>query len=63
MVDYQERVDHLEQLRNRLEATLSRLLVAALTSKDTDAALRLITMFRSMERSEVVSLANTIIEV
>ena len=44
VADYQERVDHLEQYRNRLEATLSPLLVAAFTSKDTDAALRLVSM-------------------
>jgi len=55
VADYQERVDHLEQLRNRLEATLSPLLVAAFTSKDTDAALRLVTMFRSMERGRQLS--------
>ena len=46
----QERVAHLEQHRNRLEATLSPLLVTAFSSLDTAAALRLVNMFRSMER-------------
>ena len=55
VADYQERVDHLEQHRNRLEATLSPLLVAAFTSKDTDAALRLVSMFRSMDRGRQLS--------
>jgi len=55
VADYQERVSHLEQHRNRLEATLSPLLVTAFTSKDTEAALRLVKMFRSMERGKQLS--------
>eukprot|EP00090_Calanus_glacialis_P007990 TRINITY_DN16360_c0_g1_i1.p1 TRINITY_DN16360_c0_g1~~TRINITY_DN16360_c0_g1_i1.p1 ORF type:complete len:756 (-),score=324.33 TRINITY_DN16360_c0_g1_i1:133-2346(-) len=55
VADYQERVAHLEQHRNRLEATLSPLLVTAFTSKDTEAALRLVNMFRTMERGKQLS--------
>jgi len=55
VADYQERVAHLEQHRNRLEATLSPLLVTAFTSKDTEAALRLVKMFRTMERGKQLS--------
>merc|ERR1719173_386908 len=50
VADYQERVTHLEQQRNRLEATLSPLLVTAFTSLDTGGALRLVGMFQRMER-------------
>jgi len=50
VADYQERVAHLEQQRNRLEATLSPQLVTAFSNLDTEAALRLVAMFRSMER-------------
>jgi len=55
VADYQERVAHLEQHRNRLEATLSPLLVTAFTGKDTEAALRLVNMFRTMERGKQLS--------
>ncbi|XP_023342815.1 conserved oligomeric Golgi complex subunit 7 [Eurytemora carolleeae] len=48
--DYQDRVDHLESLRNRLEATLSPQLVAAFSNMNRPAASRLVTIFRSMER-------------
>ena len=63
--DYRERVAHLEHQRNRLEATLSPQvlpssssshhlpqLVTAFTSLDTEAACRLVAMFRGMERGE-----------
>ena len=49
-IKLQERVAHLEQQRNRLEATLSPQLVTAFSNLDTEAALRLVAMFRSMER-------------
>ena len=49
---FQERVDHLESLRNRLEATLSPQLVAAFSSMDRDAAVRLVKIFRGMERDK-----------
>jgi len=55
VADYQERVAHLEQHRNRLEATLSPLLVTAFTNRDTQAALRLVNMFRTMERGQQLS--------
>jgi len=55
VADYQDRVAHLEQHRNRLEATLSPLLVTAFTSRDTEAALRLVNMFRTMERGKQLS--------
>jgi len=48
--DYQDRLQHLENHRNRLEATLSPLLVSAFNSLDTQSALQLVNMFRSMER-------------
>jgi len=50
--DYRERVAHLEHQRNRLEATLSPQLVTAFTCLDTEAACRLVAMFRGMERGE-----------
>ena len=53
--DYQDRVSHLEQHKNRLEATLSPLLITAFTNKDTEAALRLVKMFRTIERDKQLS--------
>jgi hypothetical protein len=50
VADYSERVAHLEQHRNRLEASLSPQLVTALAALDTAAALRLVAVFRAMER-------------
>ena len=50
--DYQERLAHLEQHKNRLEATLSPLLVAAFTTRNTETALGLVQMFRSIERDK-----------
>jgi len=50
--DYQERVEHLESLKNRLEATLSPQLVAAFTNFDREAAIRLVAIFRGMERDK-----------
>ena len=53
--DYQDRLQHLESHRNRLEATLSPLLVSAFNNLDTEAALNLVSMFRSMERDKQLS--------
>jgi len=52
VADYQERVAHLETHKNRLEATLSPLLITAFTNKDTEKALRLVKMFRTIERDK-----------
>ena len=49
---FQERVAHLETHKNRLEATLSPLLITAFTNKDTEKALRLVKMFRTIERDK-----------
>ena len=49
---FQERVAHLETHKNRLEATLSPLLITAFTNKDTESALRLVKMFRTIERDK-----------
>ena len=53
--DYQERVSHLEQHKNRLEATLSPLLITSFTNRDTQAALRLVNMFGMIERDKQLS--------
>ena len=53
--DYQDRLSHLEQHKNRLEATLSPLLVTAFTTRNTEAALALVQMFRSIERDKQLS--------
>jgi len=53
--DYQERLAHLEQHKNRLEATLSPLLVTAFTTRNTESALALVQMFRSVERDKQLS--------
>eukprot|EP00088_Acartia_fossae_P004952 TRINITY_DN12166_c0_g1_i12.p1 TRINITY_DN12166_c0_g1~~TRINITY_DN12166_c0_g1_i12.p1 ORF type:complete len:737 (-),score=171.86 TRINITY_DN12166_c0_g1_i12:311-2521(-) len=50
--DYQERVDHLESLRNRLEATLSPQLVKAFSNNDREAAEAIVNIFRGMERDK-----------
>jgi len=50
--DYQERVDHLESLRNRLEATLSPQLVQAFSNNDRESAKSMVTIFRGMERDK-----------
>ena len=55
VADYQDRVAHLEQHKNRLEATLSPLLVTAFTTRNTEAALALVQMFRSVERDKQLS--------
>ena len=55
VADYQDRVCHLEQHKNRLEATLSPLLITSFTNKDTEAALRLVKMFRTIERHQQLS--------
>ena len=55
VADYQERVGHLDQHKNRLEAVLSPLLITAFTNKDTEAALRLVAMFRTIERDKQLS--------
>jgi len=50
--DYQERVDHLESLRNRLEATLSPNLVKAFSNNDREGAATIVNIFRGMERDK-----------
>ena len=55
VADYQDRVAHLEQHKNRLEATLSPMLITAFTNKDTEAALRLVKMFKSIDRDQQLS--------
>ena len=48
--DYEDRVIHVEGLKNRLEALASPKLVAAFNSGDTDSARFFVKMFADMER-------------
>ncbi|KAH3692541.1 conserved oligomeric Golgi complex subunit 7-like [Dreissena polymorpha] len=48
--DYKERCDHLEKLKNRLEAILSPQLMAAFNSQSVEAAQKYTAIFRSIER-------------